>query len=150
MTDNAERLNIPGARGTVEITGARGIFFTVAIDGEPVKRRRGVWPIPLRRGVTGELRSRGLIPGFAKLYLDGEFVYDMGAGVSKPERVLMFVPLVLVVFGLWGLPLALLLFFMNIGVIKNTAMPRAMRIALPLINTLAGAAILALLLGLLG
>ena len=46
--------------------------------------------------------------------------------------------------------LAVLLFFMNIMVIKNPEMPPALRVALPIINTAAATLAVLLLMGMLG
>lgn len=145
MAEQNVRLEVPGARGTVSLDGAEGIFYKVLIDGEPVKRRKGHWAIPLRNGETAKLESRGFLPGFQRLVVDGEEVHRMGAHVSMAERVLMFLPLVLVVFGFLGAVLGLILFFMNILAVKNPQLPQAARIALPIINTVAGALILIVL-----
>ena len=145
MADNAHStvpLDIPGARGRVTLKGAEGVFYTVLIDGEPVKRRKGGWAIPMRKGTTGKLESRGILPGFQTLVMDDRVVFRMGAHASTLEKALMFLPLGLVVFLLPGLVLALLLFFMNVLAVKNPLLPRLARLAIPVVNTIAGAVIL--------
>jgi len=140
--DTTVPLNIPGARGTVTLAGADGIFYKVLIDGEPVKRRKGHWAIPLRNGTTGKLESRGLLPGFQRLVMDGTEIHQMGAHASTLEKVLMFLPLVLIVTGFFGAVVGVLLFFMNVIAVKNSLMPRTARIVLPIVNTIAGALII--------
>lgn len=150
MSDNTVTLDIPRARGTVELRNPHGIFYSVLIDGEPVKRSGGYWSIPLRGKQTGQLRSRGLIPGFATLHLDGELVYDMGASAPAVGKVLVFVPLILLVFGWLGAVLGVMLFFLSVAVVKNPDMPMPLRLALPLVNTFAAGVILVLLADLIG
>ena len=145
MADNAPTtvpLDIPGARGTVTLKGADGIFYTVLVDGEPVKRKKGGWAIPMRKGSAAKLESRGILPGFQRLVMNGEDVYRMGAHASTLEKALMFLPLALIVFGFLGAVLALVLFFMNVLAVKNPLLPRVARIAIPIVNTIAGAVIL--------
>ncbi|WP_084104174.1 hypothetical protein [Demequina sp. NBRC 110056] len=149
MADNTVALDIAGARGNVALEGADGVFYKVLIDGQPIKRAKGHWPIPMRNGSTGKLESRGILPGFQKLVMDGQDVYQMGGHASLAEKILMFLPLVLVVFGFPGMILALILFFMNVFAVKNPQMPRAVRMALPIVNTIAGAIILYVLAGML-
>jgi len=145
--ENIQPLNVPGARQSVEIENPQGILYKIRVGGEVIKRGRGGWQIPLRNGGTAHLKAKGLIPGFQSLYLDGERIYDMGADVGRLERIVMFAPILLIVWIPFGLVLALLLFFMGIPAVKNTLMPRALRIALPIVNLLAGAFILFLIAG---
>jgi hypothetical protein len=140
--ENAVALNIPGARGDVRLKGAEGIFYSVLIDGTAVRRRKGGWAIPLRNGSTAKLEVRGLLPGFQTLVVEGREVYRMGAHASTLEKVLMFLPLVLVVFGFLGAVLAVVLFFMNVLAVKNPLLPRLARTAIPIVNTIAGGVIL--------
>ncbi|GIG54327.1 hypothetical protein [Demequina activiva] len=135
-------LDIPGARGTVALKGADGIFYSVLIDGEPVKRRKGGWAIPMRKGDTSKLEVRGILSGFQTLVMDGREVHRMGGHASTVEKALMFLPLILVVFGFLGAVLAVLLFFMNVLAVKNPLLPRVARIAIPIVNTIAGGVIL--------
>ena len=140
-------LNVPGSRQTVELENPHGIFYKIRVGGEVIKRQRGGWRIPLRNGNTGVIKSKGLIPGFQVLNLDGERIFDMGEGVGRAERITMFAPLLLVIWVPFGLLLALALFFLGIPAVKNLQMPRPLRIALPIVNALAGAFILYLITG---
>ena len=143
-------LNVPGARQSVEIENPQGILYKIRVGGEVIKRQRGAWRIPLRNGGTGLIKARGLIPGFQVLNLDGERIFDMGAGVGRIERITMFAPLLLILWIPFGIVLALALFFLGIPAVKNLQMPRPLRIALPIINALAGAFILFLITGRIG
>jgi hypothetical protein len=143
-------LNVPGARQTVEIENPHGIFYKLRLGGEVIKKSGGGWRIPLRNGGTGVIKSKGLIPGFQVLNLDGERIYDMGEGVGRIERTTMFAPLLLILWVPFGIVLALALFFLGIPAVKNLQMPRPLRIALPIVNALAGAFILYLITGSLG
>ncbi len=146
--DNTESLDIPGAKGTIQVTGVHGVFFKILINGEITKPVKGRWQVPARKGQPLEMRSRGLLPGFQRLFVGGEQVFDMGADVSLVEKIIMFVPLVLIFLNtILGLPLGLIMFFMNITLVKNAVMPRPLRIALPLINTAAAGFIILLLTG---
>ncbi|WP_062072680.1 hypothetical protein [Demequina sediminicola] len=146
MTDDITDLNLPGARGRVQVKGARGVFYTILVDDEVITRKKGAWRIPMKDGSTGELRSTGMIPGFQKLGWQGEEVFQFGAHASLTERIVMFAPLLLVFsLSLIGLVLGLVLFFVSVLVVKNEAIPRALRIALPLVNTVAGAVIISVL-----
>ncbi|WP_430866980.1 hypothetical protein [Demequina aurantiaca] len=148
--DNVQKLDIPGARDTVEVDGVLGVFYKVRVGGQVVKRTKGGWAVPMRSGTTSKLSSRGILPGFQKIYLDDVPIYAIGAHVDTALRVLMFVPFVLIFLNpIVGLPLAVILFFMNVSVVKNPQMPRPVRIILPVVNTLVGALILFLLAGLL-
>jgi len=135
---NTVPLEIPGARGKVTLQGAERIFYKVLIDGEVAKRRKGGWPIPMRNGTTSKLESRGLLPGFQRLLLDGQEIFRMGAHASTAEKVVMFLPLVLIVFGFLPAVIALVLFFMNVMAVKNPLLPQRVRLALPVVNTIAG------------
>ncbi len=144
--ENTRRLDIPGARGKVEVDGVLGLLYKIRIDGEPVNRRRGKWTVPMRNGSTSTLSANGVIPGFQTLYFDDKPILKMGAHVQLPEKVAMFTPVVL--FGwLIGAPIAVLMFFMNVMVVKNPQIPRGLRIALPVINTAVLALLLSVLLG---
>jgi hypothetical protein len=140
-----DALNIPGARKPVEVQNPRGIFYKIRMGGDVLRRQRGAWIIPLRNGKDARLKARGLIPGFQALYLDGEQIYDMGAGVGRIERIAMFAPILLIFWPPAGLILALGLFFLGLPGIKNLQIPRPIRIALPIVHLLAGALILYLL-----
>ena len=95
--------------------------------------------------------SRGILPGFQSLYVEDEKIYQFGADVPVWMRALAFLPVVLIpVNPVFGSILAVLLFFMNIMVIKNPEMPPALRVALPIINTAAATLALLLLMGMLG
>ncbi len=143
-------LDVPGARKPVELENAEGIFYKIRHGGELVKRRKGGWDIPLRNGSNARITSSGLIPGFQKLWLDGKPLYQMGADVGIAERIAVFAPLILVLWVPFGMFLAVILFFMGLPGIKNKQMPVGLRVALPLINTLAAAVILTLLSGKIG
>lgn len=146
--DNTETLNIPGARSKIAVTGVHGVFYKILVDGKVVKPIKGKWHIPARNGSVKLMHARGLLPGFQRLFVEGEQVFDMAHDVSLPQRIVMFVPLLLIfVNPLLGLPLALIMFFMNVTLVKNAAMPGALRIALPIINTLAAAVVVFLLTG---
>ncbi|WP_062076400.1 hypothetical protein [Demequina globuliformis] len=151
MSHDITDLDLPGAQGTVQIRGAQGIFYSILLDGEPVSRTKGAWRIPMRGGDVGELRSTGILPGFQKLGWQGEEVFAFGSHASPVERAVMFAPLLLAfIGGLLGLILGLVLFFMSVRVVKLEPMPRALRIALPLINTAAGVMILLLIPSIIG
>ena len=143
--ENIQPLNVPGARQSVEIENPQGILYKIRVGGEVIKRQRGGWRIPLRNGNTGVIKSKGLIPGFQVLKVDGDTVYDMGTGVSRLERFVMFAPLLLITWIPFGLVLGLVLFLTSIPAVKNLQMPRPLRIALPIINFVAGALILTLI-----
>ncbi|WP_061964594.1 hypothetical protein [Demequina aurantiaca] len=148
--DNVQKLDIEGARDTVEVDGVFGVFYKIRVGGEVVRRGKGGWDVPMRNGSTSKLTARGLIPGFQKLYLDNTPIYAMGAHVDLGMRILMFLPFILILINYFlGLVLALVLFFLNISVVKNPHMPAAVRIILPVANTLAGGLLLFLLAGLL-
>jgi hypothetical protein len=148
--DNLQLLDLPGARGKVEIENANGIFYKIRLNGDVIKRRKGAWAIPLRNGHTGALRSTGIVPGFQTLRLDGEKVFKMGAHVGTPERIAMWAPLILTAWLPFGVFLGVALFFLGVPAVKNIQMPAGLRIALPLINTFAGAVILTLITGRIG
>lgn len=145
--DIIQPLDLPGVRGKVEIENAQGILYKIHLNGEIIRRRKGAWAIPLRNGQTGALRSRGIIPGFQSLYFEGEKVFQMGAHVQLAEKIAMFAPLLLVIFLPFGFILALALFFLGIPAVKNVQMPRGLRIALPIVNMLAGGLIMVLITG---
>ncbi|WP_296665639.1 hypothetical protein [Demequina sp.] len=149
--ENTRRLDIPGARGKVEVDGVLGLLYKVRIDGEIIKRSHGYWAIPTRKGGTAKLTSNGVLPGFQTLRLDGTPILKMGAHVQAPEKAAMFAPAVLVLWTLGWVPvgagLAVLLFLMNVIVVKNPNMPRGLRIALPLVNTAVMAFLLTMLFG---
>lgn len=130
-------LDLPGAKGKVEVVGALGIVAKLEIDGERARPQRGGWTIPLKSGTEGRLVIKGMLPGFQRLLWRDEVVMRLGAHVGKPERIAMFSPFLLFITGVFLAPVALVLFLMNISVVKNPLMPRALRIALPVINTVA-------------
>lgn len=155
--DNTRLLEIPGARGKVEVDGVLGLLPKVRIDGEVIKRRRGFWPIPMRNGSTAKLTSNGVIPGFQTLYLDGKPILKLGAHVSTRARTSMYAPALIIVWPLVAaVPplvmtvtsvLAVLMFLMNIAFVKNPAIPLGLRVAMPLVNTLVVVLALVLLFG---
>lgn len=144
-------LDLKGAKPKVEIDGALGVIAKVLVDGERARPDRGGWLIPLRKGGQGRLVVRGYLPGFQRFFWQGEEVYRLGAHVGLAEKITMFTPFLLFVLAWFMVPVSLILFFTGIPVAKNPRMPRALRIALPVINTVAAfvamLAILALLAG---
>lgn len=146
MTNDITPLDLPGSVGTTEVKGAQGVLYFIRHDGEIVQRKRGRWAIPMDTGEPGELRAHGWIPGFQRLSWNGTEVFRMGAYVSTAEKVVMFLPLLLVLFGsLVAVVLGLVLFFMSVRVMKTYAMPRFLRVLLPIINTVAGGFVVILL-----
>ncbi len=143
--DNTRVLEIPGARGKVEVDGVLGLLYKVRVDGAVVRRRRGHWVIPMRNRTEAKLSANGVIPGFQTLYLDGKPILKMGAHVPTRAKIAMFAPVLLLLWPLIGaVPtvvftittvLAVLLFLMNIAFVKNPTVPRALRVAMPLFNT---------------
>lgn len=156
--ENTVALDIKGARGTVEVEGVLGVLVKILVDGSPVRSRKGIFTVPRRNGTDAQVRVRGLLPGFQKIVVDGETVLNLGAHVPTPARFTMFAPLLLVfaagtgnvLLGTIGMVLAVLLFFMSIMVVKNPDMPAGLRIALPLVNTLAAAVVILVFAGVLG
>ncbi|WP_084130003.1 hypothetical protein [Demequina sp. NBRC 110055] len=149
MAGNLIPLNVPRATGKVELKGAQGIFYSILLNGEPLKRRKGAWVVPLRGGKESRISASGLLPGFQTLSLDGEELYRFGAHASRTEKIVMFAPLLLLLgASTLAMILAILLFFSSVLVVKSDQIPRKLRIALPLINTCAGAMILVGLAGL--
>lgn len=144
--DNTRVLEIPGARGKVEVDGVLGLLYKVRIDGTVVKRSRGAWQIPMRNGSVSKLSANGVIPGFQTLYLDGKPILKMGAHVPTRAKVSMFAPVLLLLWPLVGrVPvvvltittiLAFFMFLMNIVFVKNPTIPAGLRIAMPAVNTL--------------
>lgn len=135
--DNNALLVLPGAKGKVEVIGALGVVAKVEIDGERAKPQRGGWAVPLKAGGTGRLAVKGWLPGFQSFIWDGKTVYTLGAHVGKAERIVMFTPFLLIVLFWFMVPVSLALFVLSITVVKNPHMPRALRIALPIVNTVA-------------
>ncbi|MDN4473708.1 hypothetical protein [Demequina zhanjiangensis] len=155
--ENIVPLEIGGARGKVELEGVLGVFAKVLVDGTPVRAQRGVFPVPLKGGRTASVRLRGFLPGFQKVLVDGEQVMALGSHVPMAARITMFAPLLLVLAGGYGpalgavgLVLGLLLFFLSILVVKNDAMPVPMRVALPVVNTIAAGIVILVFAGALG
>lgn len=129
-------LPIKGARSKVELSGADRLFFKILIDGEVVKPRRGFWTIQMRNGTTSQLRTRGLIPGFQSLTLDGEKVFQFGEHAYRFERYIPFIAILLVIANpLLGMVAAIAMYFMNLGIVRNPNFPVGMRVALPIVNT---------------
>ena len=129
--------DLEGAKPKVEVDGTLGVVSKVLINGERARPVRGGWLIPLRKGGEGRLAIRGYVPGFQRFLWKGDEVYKLGAHVGLPERITMFVPFVLIITAWFMVPVSLILFFMSIPVVKNPKMPRALRIALPVVNTVA-------------
>ena len=136
-TSSTIQLDLSGAKGKVEVTGALGIIARVEINGERARPQRGGWSIPLKNGGESKLMVRGFLPGFQRFTWNGETVLQLGAHVRLPEKIVMFAPFLLMVWIILA-PVSLVLFMLNIPIVKNPLMPRALRIAIPLINTLAG------------
>jgi hypothetical protein len=131
-------LSIPGARGRVEVVGTRRIFYKVRQGGEILKKRKGGWPIQLKNGSIAKLSSAGWLPGFQTLYLGNEKVYRFGEGVPAIAKVLSFLPLLAILVNPYvGGVLGLVLVFYSIVAIKYPEFPNRVKIALPLMNTLA-------------
>jgi len=137
-TSHLIRLDLPGAKGKVEVEGALGIVAKVLIDGERARPQRGGWAIPLRSGADdGRLVVKGFIPGFQRFMWRDDVVLQLGAHVGLAEKVAMYTPFLLIFAWVFLSPVSLALFLMNIPVVKNPLMPRALRIALPILNTVA-------------
>ena len=131
-------LPIKGASKKIELSGADRLFFKILIDGEVTKQRRGFWAIQMRNGTTGQLRTRGLIPGFQSLTLDGEKVYQFGDHAYRFERFIPFVAILLIFASpLLGMVAAIAMYFMNLGIVRNANFPVGLRVALPIVNTTA-------------
>jgi len=142
---NRVELSLTGAKPKVEVDGALGIVAKILVDGERAKPVRGGWLIPLSKGGEGRLSVKGYLPGFQKIRWQGEDVFALGSHVGLAERIVMFVPFLLFLMAWFLVPVSLALFFMSIPVAKNPHMPRALRIALPVVNTVAvGAALVAI------
>jgi len=137
-TSHLIRLDLPGAKGKVEVEGALGIVAKVLIDGERARPQRGGWAIPLQGGADdGRLVVKGFIPGFQRFMWRDDVVLQLGAHVGLAEKVAMYTPFLLIFAWVFLSPVSLALFLMNIPVVKNPLMPRALRIALPILNTVA-------------
>jgi len=135
---NRVLLDLPEARGRVEVSGALGVVAKVEIDGERARPQRGGWAIPLKSGGTdGRLVVKGFLPGFQRFMWKDDEVLRLGAHVGLAEKIAMFVPFLLIFAWVYLAPVSLVLFLMNVPVVKNPLMPRALRIALPIINTVA-------------
>lgn len=135
MAGALSEIPVPGARAKVEVEGAQGIFFKVRVGGQVVKPKKGFWAIPAKGGPK-EMRVRGFLPGFQRLFVDGKQVFDLAAGTGWPERVVVFAPLLLILVNpVFGVVLAVLMFFSSIFLVKNLSIPRPLRLAMPLVNT---------------
>jgi hypothetical protein len=131
-------LPIPGARGRVEVVGTRRIFYKVRQGGEILRKRGGGWPIQLKNGSVAKLSSAGWLPGFQTLYLENERVYRFGEGVPVIAKVFSFLPLLAILANPYvGGLLGLVLVFYSLVAIKYPEFPTRVKIALPLMNTLA-------------
>jgi hypothetical protein len=130
-------LELQGAKPKVEVDGALGIVSKVLINGERARPVRGGWLIPLRKGGEGRLEVKGYVPGFQRFLWEGKEVHRLGAHVGLAERIAMFAPFLLIITAWFMVPVAIIVFFMGIPVVKNPKMPRALRIALPIVNTVA-------------
>jgi hypothetical protein len=141
VTDTAHNtipLDLVGAKGKVEVTGALGIISRVQINGERARPQRGGWSIPLKNGGETKLLVKGFLPGFQRFTWNGDTMLQLGGHVRLPEKIAMFAPFLLMVAWIFLAPISLALFMMNIPIVKNPLMPRALRIAIPIINTVAG------------
>ena len=141
VTDTARNtipLDLVGAKGKVEVTGALGIISRIQINGERARPQRGGWSIPLKNGGETKLMVKGFLPGFQRFTWNGETVLRIGAHVGLPEKITMFAPFLLM-WWIYLAPVSLALFMMSIPVVKNPLMPHALRIAIPIINTVASA-----------
>lgn len=142
VTDTATNLielNLSGAKGKVEVTGALGIVAKVMVNGERARPQRGGWSIPLKNGGETKLMVKGFLPGFQRFTWNGETVLQLGAHVTLAQKIAMFTPFLLMVGWVFLAPISLALFLMNIPIVKNPVMPAALRIGLPILNTVAGA-----------
>ena len=140
--ENRSLLTLPGAKGKVELVNPLGIVARIEIDGERAAPHRGGWAIPLKAGGTARLAPKGWLPGFQALIWEGKTIYKLGSHVGRPERIALFTPFLLIVLWWFMTPVALALFFLGIPVVKNPHMPRPLRIALPIVNTIAAAVLL--------
>ena len=139
MVVNGVTLDIPGSAGKVQVLGADRIFYKVEVGGEIVPRRRGMWQIPMRDGDPKLMTARGFVPGFQRLFVDGEEVARLGGYVPVLERIVMSLPIVLpILFRLPGVVVGFVMFLMNVIAVKNPQMPRGARIALAIANTVGG------------
>ncbi len=142
VTDTASntiQLDLSGAKGKVEVIGALGIVAKVLVDGVRARPQRGGWSIPLKGGGESKLVVKGFLPGFQRFMWKGDTVLQLGEHVRLPEKIAMFAPFLLMFAWVFLAPISLALFIMNIPIVKNPLMPRALRVALPIINTVAGA-----------
>lgn len=139
MVVNALTLDIPGAAGKVQVLNADRIFYKIEVGGEVVPRSRGMWQIPMREGDPKLVTARGFIPGFQRLFMDGEELIRLGGYVGGPERIAMSLPIILpILFRFPGVVLGFILFLMNVIAVKNPQMPRAGRIGLAIANSVGG------------
>lgn len=142
MIDSASnliQLDLSGAKGKVEVTGALGIIARVQVNGEGARPQRGGWSIPLTNGGDSKLVVKGFLPGFQRFTWKGDTALQLGDHVRMPEKIAMFAPFLLMFAWVFLAPISLALFMMNIPIVKNPLMPQALRVALPIINTVAGA-----------
>src|SRR5690554_5614734 len=145
MVVNAVTLDIPGSAGKVQVLGADRIFYKIEVGGEIVPRKRGMWQIPMRDGDPKLVTARGFVPGFQRLFSDGEELMRLGGYVPVPERIVMSLPVILpILFRFPGVVLGFILFLMNVIAVKNPQLPRAGRIGLAIANTVGGVLILLL------
>lgn len=141
-------LPIPGARGRVEVVGIRRIFYRVRQGGEILKKRGGGWPIQMKNGSVATLSSAGWLPGFQTLYLEDKKVYRFGEGVPVIAKVFSFLPLLAIVVNPYvGGVLGVVLVIYSIVAIKYPEFPTKVKIALPLMNTLAAVLLAVLIKG---
>lgn len=142
---NAVTLDIPGSAGKVQVLNADRIFYKIEVGGEVVPRKRGMWQIPMREGDPKLVTARGFVPGFQRLFSDGEELMRLGGYVPAIERIVMSLPIILpILFRFPGVVLGFILFLMNVIAVKNPQMPRAGRIGLAVANTVGGVVVLML------
>ncbi len=147
-TDNIAVLPVPRAASKVELLGTSGVFYSIHQGGELLKKRRGAWTIALKNGKTASLRSAGWMPGFQKLYLDGELIYEFGADAPLAAKIVSFLPIGLIaIHPFIGGVIGIVLVFLNLVTIKNPVFPNRVKIILPILNVVAGALVTIVILG---
>lgn len=146
VNDNTAILAIPGARSTVKVIGTRGIFFKVEQGGATLKRKKGAWQIAVKGGQMSPMRANGWLPGFQSLWLGQTRVYQFGADVPLSAKILSFLPLGLIALNPYvGALIGVIFVLYNIFAVKFSFFPKPLRIALPVLNTVAGALVLMVL-----
>jgi len=145
---NMAELPIPRAASPVHVVGTRGVFYSIHQGGKALKKHRGAWVIELKNGKRATLRSAGWVPGFQKLYLDGELIYSFGLEAPLAAKILSFLPLGLIALNsLVGGILGIVLVFYNLYTIKNPDFPNRVKVILPVLNTIAGVLVVIVITG---